>query len=319
MPARTAIIYGESKSSKTTQLYLMAKWLKKKWEEMGYDGKNERQRSIRIITGDGGGTEGPFIESGMVDEGFVEILDITSSNMPYAEVNAVSEGKWFDGKYNPKGENKWRYTLVPIDGVNYAITVKQPNRVVGAYFVESLDTIAELWKNSMSHDPSGRAGFELTRPYTQGDYTVSGLQQGHYGIIQGELRKVVTVGFNQLPVEYVMYTSGIARMDGDKEFVTKDPILGPATAGKAQAKDVPRWVMDCFNMEDKIITMDGNNYHVKVAWMRNHPSPSGVELLAGVRVIPDRIPEFQEKWKQGFITCTYQRGIDQFYEWIGKK
>jgi hypothetical protein len=288
MEPQTALIYGDSGIGKTANLQMIADYLLSLYP--GTKG--------RLITADGGGST-PFTQTGLVQSGKVELLNIAASDLAYAEISALSDGKWpVDGI---TGSKKWYTRDASLKDVSF-------------YMIEGLESFGHLLLNHMAHQSSGRAGFKLSWNFEETldgeSYQVGGLDQGHYGIVQKELLRIHTKGFSQLPVQWVIWTSKVARGEEDR---TRETIYGPAVVGKALTSTVSGSFGDCLHMDS--ITVD--NKEQRVAWFTKHLDKiSGSAYIAKSRIALAATPYLWKLWPNGYVPLFYDKGLEQYFKFI---
>lgn len=288
MKPRSIIIYANSGEGKTSNLYQIAKYLK----------STRPNKKVRLISADGGGFT-PFQDDPeMIDSGFVEALDISGSTRPLSISRNLMQGYWplEDGELSP--------TEKCVKGL----------KDVCAYLVEGTTSISSLWLNNMS-STAGGVGFKLGTNYTEDDYTFGTLSEGHYGIAQQELYKIIVHGFESLPVEYVIFT---ALLDQGKDAQKREVVYGPSAAGKALTGVLTSWFNDAFHIDNVTgKNAAGETTTAKVAWFINHPDKdTGINYLAKVSLIPEVAERFKQQYKNGFIQLTYKRGLDKYLEFL---
>jgi hypothetical protein len=303
------MIYGESGSTKTTQLYLLAKWLRDKWT------REKVKKTIRLFTTDGGGYA-PFHDSGMIEEGFVDVLDISSSPLLYVESFAVADGRWPDENGYRGADTDWLETDYEYLRDN-----------IGAYFIEGFDSLANRWKGHII-GREDKTGFVQSWSFVEEHdklrpFRMSGLSEGHYGIVMTQLEIWWNKQARHMPVEYIFVTSLVEKGKERKGRGSMGQVAcyGPSSVGQAQVRQIPQWFGDCWHLQDKqFTTKDGKIVDAKVAWYRNHvDSETECEYLAKVRLMPEKLDELEKEFKgQGFIVLQKgdkTKGIEQFYQW----
>lgn len=295
MAERTVMIYGESGDTKTTQLYHLAKYIIRK-----------TGKKIRLIHGDLGGYA-PFLDSGMIQRGEVELFDYKYRELALADFVRCSRGYWprrlTSGELYFKTDNNCETTI-------------EKWKEIGAYFIEGMASIGESLKNHCSNQETG-VGFKDSWRYTEDDYTVAGLQPGHYGLVQKEMYARVT-RFASLPCEWIVWTSLVGK---GEEKMNQDSKYGPQLVGNASTPSIPNWFMDCLHLstETVLIKRAGSNEPVKedrkVAWFRKHRSKyTDIEFLAKARCLPELYPKLLEKYPYGFVPLGYDKGIEKYFE-----
>jgi hypothetical protein len=295
MEPQTALIYGDSGIGKTANLQRIADYLLELYP--GTKG--------RLITADGGGTT-PFSQTGLVESGKVEILNIAASEIAYAEISALSEGKW---------------PLTGMTGSKQWLTREVSCRNVSFYMIEGLESMGQLLLSHMAHQSSGRAGFKLSWDFSEEldgvNYTVGGLDKGHYGIVQSELMRLHNKGFSQLPVKWVIWTSKVARGEEDR---TRETIYGPALVGKAKTDKLSGSFGDCLHMDTAIVVdKDGKKHEERVAWFTQHKDQiTNTPYIAKSRVALAATPYLYGLWPQGFVPLYYNKGLEQYFKFINR-
>lgn len=293
---RSSIIYGPSGSGKTTQLYFMAKWL---WET--------RQLKSRIISA-GGGDLAPFYDSGMVDDGTVEIYNIDASKRPLADSYRLSEGYW------PVWSNKAnQFVLRDHDACKTSV---EKFAEYGMIALDHITGLGNLHLAAMS-GMEDNAGFKHSIEIREDEQFIGGLQEGHYGIVHNICHRIMTKGFLLLPIPFVIVTAleGIGKLKK-----TSETVYGPNTVGQAQVSDIPTWFGDCIHLEISEKETEETIERTFNAWFMQHTDPkTDIMYLAKPRVLPEFIPSLV-KWAngEGRIELGTERGIDRYYHAIEK-
>lgn len=301
--ARSICVYGKTKDGKTSNLYFLAKYLKKKYPS----GK------IRLISGDGGG-EGPFFDDPeMIESGYVEYFDISNCSHPLSTIRLLSEGYW----PNSRGE------MEPNDSCRI-----MPSNC--SYFVEGITSISKSWENYMSTSNEVIAYKSMKYQETIDDRTITfgGLDEGHYGLSQQELYRIIVHGFEALSINYLVMTALVGY--GDDKF-KQDKAYGPKASGNAVGAQIPSWFADTWYLEsiknggiEEVIENDikvEKPCDIFVAWFKSHnDDETGKPYLAGIRLLPQYVGMMKKQLAGGrdFLVMTERRGIDKFYEWNDK-
>jgi hypothetical protein len=294
--ARSICLYSNTKEGKTTNLYFLAKYLKRKYPN----------GEIRLIGGDGGG-EGPFFDDpNMIDSGYVRYYDISSCKQPLGTIRLLSEGYWPDENGELAPEKKFKN--IP---ENCSI------------FLEGITSISKLWENYIATSDE-KVGFESMkyRELVQlSDGSVQtmvfgGLNEGHYGMSQQELYRIIVHGFETLPIDYFV-TTALVGYGEDK--VNQSKAYGPKASGNAIGAQIPSWFSDTWYLQKLDVIVEGQGEDkAYVGWFVNHPdSETGKPFLAGIRLLPQYVGMMKRQIAGGndFIVCSEKRGIDKFYEW----
>lgn len=300
MAKRRILGYGESGDTKTTQGYFTAK----------YYIENKGVEKVRVISSDGGGSFLPYEDSGMIDSGQAQCLDVSGSQLSYAVMNKLSEGYWPDRItrfYQPHPKATWKRDF-------------KTNKV-GGYIYEGLTSLSFMWLGNLAHNES--PGFKHSFTFEEGmegedKYIVGGLQEGHYGMLQGECYRLFHKGFNVLPIEFLYVTARVAKGEDKKTATT---VYAPKGIGNAQNLEYPSWFMDTLHLaEEKVkVKVDGVEKieKAKVAWFTKHrDKATGIEYLAKPRVLSEFVPKLMTKFPKGYVKLSYDRGIMEYLEFL---
>lgn len=305
MPSRSVMLYGSSGSTKTSQCYLLAKWLLAKPENKG--------KRFRMIYADGGGFT-PFVDSGMVERKEVEVFDFSYRQHALADYRKLAEGYW--PLYNVKTKTE---TYPEYFKKDENCRTKDWGNILG-YIVEGMSSCAEALKNHISNQREG-VGFKESWSYEEDGETLTGLQQGHYGLIQKEMYNTHMRGFKTLPVEWLVYTSLLGKGE-DKQ--SRETVYGPQVAGSAMTAQTPSLFMDCIHLDRHSWQIQTKEGEVKqkegmVAWFTQHLDASTqVPYLAKARVMPESFPELMKYYPGGFVPLDYVNGISQYFRVLEK-
>lgn len=294
---RSIMIYSDSRVGKTTNLYFLVKYLWEKYNKIS-----------RVIIGDPGGAT-PFIDSGMVDNGIVELFDFSYRQLAIADFRRLAKGYW--PTYSSKGVEYFRSD-------SYCETTKEKWETIGGYFIDSMSSVGRLLISHCS-DQQGGLGFKEAWSYEEDGETIRGLQQGHYGIVQKEIYKLHAHGFSLLPVQMLGWTALVGKGEDKRDRSSK---YGPQLVGNASTPEIPTWFNDTFHFE-KIIESkeDPNNKGVmidvekRVAWFIEHPDrETGISYLCGPRMMPEIYQGYLNTFKSGYIQLGLAKGIEKHYE-----
>lgn len=198
------LLYGDSGSGKTVQSAHLAEWV---YATTG--------KKARLYSADGGGW---LSIQPHVDLGIVEAIDLTDVPRPFEWFNKIVLGMV------PGKDGQW------VPGVT-------PD--LGVVIFEGLTGIADLLMQDLADQAAKgiNIGGQANVNFRQGDVTIGGNNQAHYGLVQSRLASSVMQS-QRLPVDYVVWTA-LARRGQDQDNLTT--ILGPQAAGKALTSEIPRW------------------------------------------------------------------------------
>lgn len=291
----TSLFYSYTGHGKTTQAYDFARHYI--WDIL--------HKKTRLITCDGGGI-GPFRDSGMVDAGICDVMDITEKPTPLAHMRRISEGYWHrktkSGDYVLRAESPF-------------VTTREEWEGIGLVLVEGLTSIADLFISRLG-TLKGEAGFQHSTEIEEDGVFLGGLQKGHFGMVQGELHRLVVLGFKALPVDHVIFTAHINQgVDGKRGDGTT--VYGPATCGSAQIASVPSWFSNCIHLFREESEGEGK---VWSAWVEDHNDPiTDIPYLAKVRILPELRPRLLERLGGvGCLRLRPDRGISALYKVMDK-
>lgn len=212
---RTILLYGRTRSGKSTQIGELAEYVKKT------EGK-----TTRLYTADRGGIDPirPY-----VDLGVIEVVAQGETD-PWIFLNKAVRGQVRDAK------GKW------VPGVNGN---------VGLFAFESMTAFADALMASMAKKAGenvnigGGANINFTVAGDGETLKISGSNMSHYGICQSRITEEVWES-QKLDASYILWTASVSK-DDDQSASGK--VLGPAVAGKALTHEVPRWFQLSFRID----------------------------------------------------------------------
>lgn len=303
---QTKMFYGASGASKTTQLYYFAKWYHKR------TGKN-----IRLISCSGGGWL-PFEDSGMIEQGIVQPLDLSlllqASAVRLEQIRQLASGYWPIASPNGRGN--------VLDGEFFLAASPDCKTIVadniGCYMFEDMASLARMLLMHLSEKQEG-TGFKHSYKIEEGELSIGGLQEGHYGLVQKEIHKMVQYGFNTIPVDYFIMTSLIGE-GTDKRERTK--MFGPQMTGNAATPEIPSWFGDCFFLREMpIILEDAEGRQTtssqRVLHFRDFAiGEDDIPYKAKLRIMPELWPQVLEKYPEGYVELTPEKGIIPFLNFL---
>jgi len=310
---RTAIIYADSGVGKTTQLYFLAK---------DYLQENPG-RTIRLISCSGGGWQ-PFEDSGMIERGEVNALDLTKiavdGKQALASIKALSIGNW------PVAVTKNGNLANGLQHLSIADMCKPTAKdlaEVGMYLFEDMTQLARLLLVHLGGKEEG-TGFKHAWKIEEGDYSVGGLQEGHYGLVQNEVYKIMCMGFASISTLNIDRFVATALVGKGEDKKTKTATYGPKSAGDATTPEIPSWFQECFHLDvdtyllesadgTKVLKEDRRGW-----WQKHMDADTGVAYPAKVRFMPEHMHMLERKWPQGFIPLESTAGLDKFYKFSRK-
>jgi hypothetical protein len=305
---RTTLIYADSGVGKTTQLYFLAK---------DYLETNPG-KTVRLISCSGGGWH-PFEDSGLIEQGLVDAIDLTKiaidAGQALASIKALSIGQW-PIRVNSGGNLAAGKMHLSLDKM--CSPTSETKQKVGMYLFEDLTQLARLLLSHLGGKEEG-TGFKHAWKIEEDGYSVGGLQEGHYGLVQNEIYKLMCMGFcsmASLSVEHFVATALVGKGE-DKR--SKTIVYGPKSAGDATTFEIPSWFNDCFYLDvDSYSTKEGEltvAHEDRRGWWKKHLDPETlIPYPAKVRFMPEYMPLLDKKWPQGYIPLQPTAGLDKFYK-----
>ena len=296
---RSVMLYGVSGSTKTSQVYHLVKYV------LGLPG-NEGKKFL-MIHSDGGGYA-PFVDSGMVERGQVEVFDFSYREHAMSDFRKLSQGYW------PRRTKDGREYFVKDDKCKLT---DAENQMIAGYIIEGMSSSAQTLITHCSNQTEG-VGFKESWKYEEEEETIIGLQQGHYGLIQKEVYSAHMKGFNNRPVPWLVYTSLLGKGE-DKQ--KRETVYGPQVAGNATTPQVPSWFMDCLHLDRAKWHDDKSNKDKEgmVAWFTEHnDSETNVPYLCKARCMPEIFPKLLEYFPNGFVPLGFEHGIDLYFRVLEK-
>ena len=266
--------------------------------------KEKYGKLSRLIIAGGGGIE-PFEDSGMVEDGWVQVHNIAASRTPLSDVRMLSEGYW------PRND------MVGPDGGPYfeanqfCKTLDFSN--IGVYLIEGMTDICSLFFDHIRN--TGTVQYKHSVAYAQKGYTFGEVQKGHYKFVQQEMHFVHTRGFAALPVPLVVWT---ALEDKGYDDSRGSDIYGPALAGHAATAEAPSWFGDTIHLASYQIQQQANNTtfvkDMRVGYLRNHQEPGlQAPYISRIRLAPEGIPLLEKVFPNWYVELGLDGGLDKYY------
>lgn len=215
MKKRTILMYGRTRSGKTSQIAELAEHIKVT------TGKNSLVYSI-----DAGGT-GPL--EPVIDLGIVELIPILETS-PWLFLSKVSRGqvRGTDGKW------------IPADLSKYGMVAAESLTGFGDALMIEMATQAG---NGVNIGGQSNVSFKIT---SDGEtLNIGGSNMAHYNVAQTRLLDEF-LRSQRLNVPYVLWTASASKEE-DGNFGGK--IIGPAGPGKALTAELPRHCDLCFRID----------------------------------------------------------------------
>lgn len=300
MKPRGIMIYGESGSTKTSQVYHMVRWLHGTKEKPG----RLYGKKWRMIHSDGGGYA-PFEDSGMIEKGIVEVFDFGAFPYSLAGWRWLQRGFWpRDGKFGSTQD--------------FATKPEEWEGIAG-YIIEGLASCGETLKTHISNQKEKIGTQSYSFVYDEEGEEFRGLNEGHYGVIQKELYSGHMKGFNTLPIKWLIYTSLIGMgKDKQKSIGETVYVYGPQVCGNAATPQAPQWFMDCLHLsKERWIGKDNVEKEGYVAWFIKHlDGLTQAPYLCKSRVMPELYPILLKQFPYGFVPLEFEHGIDLYFRTI---
>lgn len=291
----TGVLYGASKSYKTWNLGLLARYA---YECTG--------RPSLLITADGGGFR-PIQK--FVDAGIIQPLVITNDPMRLVIARKVVEGYWPEA----------------IDGEGIRQSKKMmkiPANSIGCYIFEGVTSIAEsihsLYrgrKTGMQPAFSETAISDLTdeKGNSLTPTTIGGLSMDSYGLVQAEMRYILNFSWT-LPADFIWWSGHEASAEDD---ITRKVVRGVALVGTAATAKIGKdigYMIHAYRVELEEDKVTKEKRFETRYYFQSHPDNllKNVFWEASSRLAGDLIPELLEKYKGGYFVPEYSKGLDEY-------
>jgi hypothetical protein len=287
----SVMVYAPSGYTKTSQMYFMAKYIR---ETTG--------KIVRLIHSDPGGYA-PFVDSGMIARGEIQVIDYSNRQFALADFRRLSMGYW--PRLTTTGEEY--FASVP-----ECMTTPAEWGTIGGYIIDGISAVGELLKNHCSDQDEG-VGFKPAWKYVEDGITITGLQEGHYGLVQKEIHSRHTKGFASLPIPWLCYTALLGKGE-DKQ--KRETVYGPQIVGNASTPQAPSWFWHCLHLsKERYLDKTGKETEGMVAWFIGHNDPNTqVPYLCKCTILPDIYPKLLECFPYGFVPLGYDKGIDVYFK-----
>ena len=257
---RTVLLYGRTRSGKSTQIGELADYV-----------KQTEGRNTRLYTADRGGTDPirPYI-----DLGIIEVVAQGETD-PWIFLNKAVRGFVRDDR------GKW---------------VPGKNDEIGLFAFESMTSFADALMASMAKKAGenvnigGGANISFTVTGDGESLKVSGSNMAHYGVAQNRITEEVWES-QKLPASYIIWTASVSK---DEDPSSAGKVLGPAVCGKALTAEIPRWFNLTFRMDaipaqqgkaERHILYLGNHIDVgagNAVGLGNTRVPLGIDLPSSI-------------------------------------
>lgn len=296
MSTNTTIIFGDTGTYKTTNLGFAARYL---YEKTG--------KPVRLVTCEGYRTIQSF-----VDLGIIHVVDISAAKNPLVAFRKLSMGAW------PETDPQ-KGKIMKMQDPDFEKHQRKVGEQFSAYFVDGLDSVAELLLEDL-RDKQRKISEEVVGAFSEDDEKFGANPRSHYGFVQREMIARIK-SFSSLPVERVVFTSHEAK---GEEQDSKAAIRGPALVGTAATDKLGKDFGNCLHAEvlsEKLTTAEKGKPSVDTIrttvryYFVSHPDPKipGVTYKCKVRLPPDKVPDLQKQWPNGFFEPTLEEGMDKFF------
>ena len=297
MAKSTGVLYGASKTYKTWNLGLLAKYI---YEKTG--------KPSCFVTADGGGFK-PIQE--FVDAEIVMPLVITNDPSRLSIIRKVVEGYW------PLDINK--------EGIRQSSKmIKTTGDVVGGYIFEGVTSIAECIHQLYRGRKTGMQPAyceniksdlvdEVGKSIDVGGTTIGGLSMDSYGLVQAEMKFILNYSWT-LPVDYVWWSGH--EVQGEDEM-NKKTVRGIALVGTAAT---PRIGKDIGYMVHAYRVPIQGGVETRY-YFQSHPDNQFKDIFyeASSRLPGSLIPKLLEKYKGGyFVPKADGEGLDGYLRFEDK-
>lgn len=216
MSKRTILLYGRTRSGKSTLI-----------AELAEDLKRKTGKPSLVYTADKGGV-GPMAPQ--IKAGIIDLVAQEDTNI-WIFLNKMSNG-------HIRGtNNKW----VPTDTSKYAMVANESITGIGD---QLMNDMADKAANGISIGGSANINFNVS-----GDgetMKIGGSNMGHYNVAQTRILDELWRSQKLKPSDFVLWTAGASKED-DQNAGGK--VIGPAGPGKALTAELPRHFDLCFRLD----------------------------------------------------------------------
>jgi len=293
---RSVMIYASSGGTKTTQLYFLAKYI---YETTG--------KKIKMVHSSLGGYT-PFVDSGMIARGEVEVFEFKNRVTWLADYRRLSMGYWPRRKTDGT-EFFETHEACKISDAEWAQT--------GGYFFDDLTSVCEALKSHCSNQ-EGNLGLKESFVHEEGGFTFRGINDFRlYNIVQEKVLERLGA-FTNFPVDYVVFSALVGKGE-DKQ--SRETVYGPQLVGNAATYRLPSMFnAGCFHLsKEKYKDKSGSDVEGRVAWFVEHnDGTTGVPYLCNSRLTPELVPELLKYFPYGFVPLGYTKGLDMFFRVVDK-
>lgn len=213
---RTILLYGRTRSGKTTQIGELAEHVFK-----------TTGKKTRLYTCDRGGidTVKPYVDLDVIEP---VLQDGTS---PWIFLNKAVRGCIRDAS------GKW-------------VLDKEANSKIGCYAFESMTAFADALMTDLAVQAAnnvnigGGASISFSVADAGESLKISGNNMSHYNVVQMRITDEVWTS-QGLDADYILWTASVSK---DDDATSSAKVLGPEVVGKKLTAEVPRW----FNLSFRI-------------------------------------------------------------------
>lgn len=295
MAKSTGVLYGQSKTYKTWNLGMLAKYI---YEKTG--------KPICFVTADGGGYK-PIQE--IVDTEIIQPLVITNDPSRLSIIRKIVEGYW------PQDIDK--------EGIRQSTKmIKVSGEAIGGYIFEGVTSIAESIHQLYRGRKTG-----MQPAYTEdikSDLTdstgkaleggkIGGLSMDSYGLVQAEMKYILNFSWT-LPVDYIWWSGHEAQ--GEDES-SKKTVRGIALVGTAATPRIGKdigYMIHAYRVPTKEGKVETRYY------FQTHPDNQFKDIFyeASSRLPGDKIPKLLEEYPGGYFVPGYDKGLDEYLRFEDK-
>ena len=318
--ARSGVLYADSGAHKTGEIGNFARYIARKTGKV-----------TLLLSTDGGGWTPcePEIQAGMIRPYRVE-----TNTLPLPILRNISKGYW---PKDPSETDPAKINLVPIDWNEVGGIAVEGWTSIGAVIMRYLPD-----KNlNVGGEDRSKLGNFVVPVHVDGvvqNERFSSSSRADFGFSQN-FEYGLTMNFNSLPCEYVLYTALPAKTEDDD----RSTIYGPALPGKKATAACPSWVGDCIHGQDLAVSkvtkvpdpkdpskqVDSETVETVVRmYFMKHPDPAtGIMFPAKPRVAPSQLPELLRWFPGGYFESlkgkcgldTYLEEVDRLNAEVGQK
>lgn len=225
---RTILLYGRTRSGKTSQLGELAEYVYK-----------TTGKKTRVYTIDKGGYD---VLKPYIDLNIIEVIEALSTS-PWIFMDKAVNG------YVRDTLGKW---------------IKGNDTEIGMYAFEGLTPFGDALMNDMAKKAGlgtnigGGANISFKETSDGETLNISGSNMAHYGVAQSRITDAVWQS-QKLDAPYILWTASASK---DDDINAGGKVIGPAMVGKALTAEIPRWFQYTFRLDASPAQLGKKEEHI---------------------------------------------------------